>query len=350
MDVKRFLKENNLFSCVFSTTGSHVNEYFYYFTGLSKTAQVTATLILTEKDTIILTNRLEHGILRGKGKLIIIESRKDVEKALRKYCGKTIGVDFSNISVSGLARLRKLTGAKIIDMSKDLGNLRAVKSQPEIKKIKDACKITEEVLDNVGNLLKKTVTESGLALELEYAARKNGAETVAYQPIIAHEKNSALAHHIPGKTKLTKGLLLIDFGVVYEGYCSDITRAFFIGKADEKINSVYETVYKAQQAAIELAKNGSKASDVHNAANSILQTELKQKLIHSIGHGLGVEVHDYPEGINDKSKLILKRNMVITIEPGYYNTKFGGIRIEDDVVIGSRAKMLSNAPKSIIQL
>lgn len=350
MNTSSFLRENKLSSCVFSTSSNHVNENFYYFAGLSKTSQVTATLILTSKGPVILTNKLEHKIFRGKGKLVLIETRKDVEDALKKYCSKKIGTDFSYTTASRLSRIKKMAKGRVTDVSKWLGEMRAIKSVSEIKKIEEACKITEDALDGVEKLLKNAKTEQALALELEYAARKNGAEAIAYPPIVAHGKNSALAHHIPDKTKLKNGLLLIDFGVVYDGYCSDTTRVFSIGAASEKIIKIYETVHMAQQASIKLVKNGSRASDVHIAADNILQKELKQKLIHSIGHGLGVEVHDYPEVINSKSKIILKNNMVITIEPGYYNTHLGGIRIEDDVVVGNRPKLLSKAPSSIIEL
>ncbi len=350
MDTESFLKKNKLTSCVFSTFGNHINENFYYFTGLSKTSQVTATLILTSKGPVILTNRLEHKIFIGRGKNILMETAKDVGDALKRYCGKKIGIDFSYTTVARLSKIKKLAQGNTYDVSDRIGEFRSIKSLPEIKKIKDACKITEDVFDDVESLLKRAKTERELAIELEYNARKNGAEAVAYPPIVAHGKNSALAHHIPDGTKLKNGPLLIDFGVVYDGYCSDITRVFSVGKPSRRTEAVYKTVYKSQQASIKLARNGSKASDVHNAADDILRRELKQKLIHSVGHGIGLEVHDYPEGVNGESKLALRNGMVITIEPGYYEKGFGGIRIEDDIAIGNRPRLLSKAPPSIIEI
>jgi len=348
MNYKKILEELRVSSCMFSTSGSSVNENFYYFTGASKSTQVTGTVIVHKNGLVILTNRLEYKILSGKGKLIIVETRKDVENVLKKYCGSIVGVDFSSTSVERFNRIKKmLKDRKLIDVSGKIEKIRSVKSSHEIKNIKEACKITEEVLSGMEKIIKKCTTEKDVAIELEYASRKNGAEAIAYPPIVAFGVNSALPHHVPGKTKISKGLLLVDFGVVYDGYCSDLTRMFTVGRASAEVKNVYAVVYAAQQAAISEVRANAKASSVHVAANKILFTGLKQKLIHSIGHGLGIAVHDC-FAVSDRSNFTLKNGMVITVEPGYYG-KFG-LRIEDDILVSKRAKLLSKAPAEITEI
>ena len=349
MDAKKLLDNSKTSSCVFLTDGGHIDENFYYSTHLSKASQISGTVIVTREENVILTNPLEYKLLSGSGKLIIIKSRKDAEHAMKKYTGHTVGMDFSSISALRLSRMKKiLKGKKIKNISEYVGELRAIKSNAEIKKIKEACKITETALENIGKLVKKCRTEKDIALELEYVARKNGAESAAFQPIVASGKNSALPHHLPGNVKLSKGILLIDFGVVYDGYCSDLTRVFHIGKCDEKSKYIYQIVYSAQHAAMEQMNEGTNAIDVHNAADGILYKQLNQHMIHSLGHGLGIDVHDFPQSINSKS-LLLRKNMVLTAEPGYYRNGWGGIRIEDDIVVGSQ-KRLSKAPSTITEV
>ncbi len=331
---------------ILTTSEDHIDENFYYLTGLSKEKHVSATLLLNGNNKLILTNRLEHGLF--KEKKIIIEKRAQFENILRKYCHGTVGMNLSYLSVNSHTRFQKiLKGSKIVDISKELAKKREIKSAHEIRKIKTACKITSDTFDQIEKILKKARTEKELALELNYAAMKNGAEAIAFPTIIASGVNAALPHHSPTNEKIS-GLLLIDFGVVYDGYCSDMTRTFHIGKADEKAKRVYEIVYRAQTAGISKAKPNAKAKDVHNAAASIIKKELGQELIHSFGHGLGIEVHEDPL-ISSNAKTVLKNNMVITTEPGYYDKSWGGVRIEDDMVVGS-PKPITKAPAFLMEI
>lgn len=347
MDFKKILASCGVDSLVFVTDGPRVDANFYYFAGLSKAIQVTSTIIVTKKGPIAITNRLEERIFGGKK--IVIESRSEAESAMRKHTGKTIGVDYSSISAARLFHFRKfLKGRKIIDVSGKMNGIRAVKAAPELKKVREACRMTEEILNAMEKLVKRSVTEKDLADEIAHAARRNGAEDISFPPIAACGKNSAIPHHVPGNAKL-KGMLLVDFGIVHQGYCSDLTRMFYIGKADEKAKRIYGTVHSAQAAAIAAARSGAKAKDVHIAADDIIKKNFKQSMIHSVGHGLGIEVHEYP-GVSEKSPATLARSMVITIEPGYYKKGWGGVRIEDDVVVGKKAILLSKAPARISEI
>lgn len=345
MDFKKLLSEIGVDSLVFMTDGQRVDANFYYFTGLSKSIQVTSTVIVTSNGPLAITNRLEERIFSGKK--IVIENREQAENVMRKHTGKIVGVDYSSISAARLFHFRRvLGGKKTVDISAKMNEIRAVKTSGELRKVKEACRIAEDVMDGMERLAEKSRTEKNIADEIASAARRNG-EDVSFPPIVAAGKNSAIPHHVPGKAKL-KGLLLVDFGVIYGGYCSDLTRVFHMGKANEKAKQTYEIVYSAQQAAIAVAKQGAKASDVHIAADNIMKS-LGRKMIHSVGHGLGIDVHESP-AVSEKSNAVLRRNNVITIEPGYYEAGWGGVRIEDDLLIRRKPILLSKAPPSITEI
>ena len=347
MNYKKLLSDIGVDSLVFMTDGSRIDANFYYFTGLSKSIQVTSTVIITTNGPLTITNRLEERIFSGRK--IVIENRGQAENAMRKHTGKTVCVDYSSLSARRLFHFRKiLKGKRIVDISDKMGAIRGVKAQSEIKKVMEACRIAEEVAEGMEKLASLSRSEKDLADEIAHASRRNGAEDMSFPPIVAAGKNSAVAHHVPGKAKLN-GMLLVDFGAIYEGYCSDLTRMFYIGKADGRSKRIYGIIYSAQQAAIASAKEGAKASDIHRAADDILKEKLGQKMIHSVGHGLGIEVHEFP-GVSEKSNAVLKKNSIITIEPGYYKAGWGGVRIEDDIRIGKKAILLSKAPSSIIEI
>ena len=346
MDFPKILAKCGADTLVFFTDGSRVDENFYYFTGLSKTAQVTGTVIVTKSGPVVITNRLESETF--KCRKIVIQKRAEAELAMRKYNVKTVGIDFTSIAYSRLLRFKKiLKGRKIVDVSKKMESIRSVKTPRAIKNIKEACSISEELLENISGLVSKSRTEKELAAKVEYAA-KRASEGVSFPPIVAAGKNSAAPHHIPGAARL-KGILLVDFGVVYNGYSSDITRVFYAGRPDNTSRNIYKTVYMAQKASIKEIMHGAKVCDVHNAANKILESELKHKLIHSIGHGLGIAVHEFP-AFGENSKNVLAKGMVITVEPGYYKKGWGGIRIEDDILVGKKAVLLSTAPSSLTEI
>ena len=346
MDFPKILAKCGADTLVFFTDGSRVDENFYYFTGLSKTAQVTGTVIVTKSGPVVITNRLESETF--KCRKIVIQKRAEAELAMRKYNGKNVGIDFTSVAYSRLLRFKKtLKGRKIVDVSKKMESIRSVKTPREIKNIKEACSISEELLENISGLVSKSRTEKELAAKVEYAA-KRASEGVSFPPIVAAGKNSAAPHHIPGAARL-KGILLVDFGVVYNGYSSDITRVFYAGRPDNTSRNIYKTVYMAQKASIKEIMHGAKVCDVHNAANKILESELKHKLIHSIGHGLGIAVHEFP-AFGENSKNVLAKDMVVTVEPGYYKKGWGGIRIEDDILVGKKAVLLSTAPSSLTEI
>ncbi len=353
--INELLGAGKVDSILLRTDGDSIDPNFYYFSGLSKTSKSSSFLILKRsKKPILVTSILEYGGLKGNKNLHIVSynSHEALAKMFKKNLTGRVGINYSYYTLSGYKKLRKiLPGKKFVDMSGQLSKMRETKTEEEVKKISRVCKITEDVLKKVPDIARIGMTERGLADELEYIAKKMGAESLSFPSIVAVGKNTSVPHHVTGKTKLSKcKILLVDFGVVYDGYCSDLTRTFFVGHAPEKVKHVYDVVYRSQRASIKNIREGAKSSDIFKIASDILKKDLGQSLIHGLGHGIGIDVHDFPAGMSDKFNSILKENMCLTVEPGYYKGEIG-IRIEDDIVVKKNdCRLLSNAPKELVEI
>ncbi|MEM2489405.1 MAG: aminopeptidase P family protein, partial [Thermoplasmata archaeon] len=274
---------------------------------------------------------------------------------LSKYLGgkKKIGISFSSISLKEFNNLRdKFNELEFVDIENELSGLRQIKNDFEISLIKEAGKIASDVAEEIINYIKEGITENELAAKLTYLIMKNGAQDNAFTPIIAFGENSAEPHYFPGKRKLRKNdFVLLDFGAKFKKYNSDITRTYIFGKASEKQKRIYEIVREAQELGIESIMEGKTGKEVDTVVrNFIDSTEFKGLFIHSTGHGVGLAVHDHP-ALSQSSELLLKEGMVVTVEPGIYVKGFGGVRIEDDVLVKKNGReLLTSAPKEMIEI
>ncbi len=354
--IKELFSKTKCNTIIIRNFSNFSDPHFFYFTQLSRETYENNFLILNKnKKPLIICSSLEGaGIPETKNYSVkVISNNKDFVKTLKTATkSKIIGLNFEVFPLNALKRLKKiLKGKKFIDVSKELEEIRSIKTKQEIQKIQTACKITEQVFSQIKELFKPGMTELELAAELEFTAKKLGAENLSFPIIVASGKNSAVPHHNTSDKKIKKNeLILIDFGVKYKNYCSDLTRMFFSGKTPVFLNKLYSEVMEAKTSAEKELKAEKNYSLAFEKANNIIQKNLGQKLMHDIGHGLGLEVHDFPKK-NFGDKFILKKNMVLTIEPGYYNKKIAGIRIEDDYLITEKGfKKLSNAPKKILEI
>jgi Xaa-Pro aminopeptidase len=214
-----------------------------------------------------------------------------------------------------------------------------------MKDIKKACEITDKIFKKLIKYIKIFSTEVDIEKFLEEEAKSYNCK-LAFKPVIAIGKNAAEIHHIPNKTKLKNGFLVLDIGVKYKGYCSDMTRTIYLGKPTEKEKKLYNLVLNAQLTALKEAKPGVHASDVDAIARSVLQKYLKN-FVHGLGHGVGRKIHQKPY-LSPNSKDILKKNQVITIEPGLYFKNKLGIRIEDTIIVNQKIKILTKTKKELI--
>ena len=230
--------------------------------------------------------------------------------------------------------------------------LRNIKDQKEIQNIKKACTIASKCYKHILSFVKPNMKEVTIENEILRYMKQLGASKESFDTIVASGKRGALPHGAASNKRVKEGeFVTLDFGCVYKGYCSDITRSFMIGEANKEMKKIYNIVKKAQSLAIKGVKEGVKASEVDKIARDYITSKGYGKYFtHSTGHGVGIVVHD-PISISKNSDLILKENMVITIEPGIYIPNLGGIRIEDDVLVTKDgSEVLTKASKKLIKV
>lgn len=233
--------------------------------------------------------------------------------------------------------------------------LRTCKNSAEISILREAAELGSQGFDFLCSLIKEGITEIEMANELEIFWKKRGSKTVAFDPIIAFGPNSSMPHYRPGPVKLKKGnSILIDIGVNFKHYHSDMTRVVFFGRPDEKILEIFSVVHEAQKAALFACRPGVLIGELDRIARKIIEQKgYGEFFTHSLGHGIGLEIHEFPVIRNRPpfDTIELQEGMVITIEPGIYLPGIGGVRLEDSVVIVKNGyENLTNRPIEIISL
>ena len=250
---------------------------------------------------------------------------------------KSVGVEEDEISLATYKSFKAtFDGCKILTgISEILKELRAVKSADELLMIEKAQNITDAAFSHILEFISPNMTEKDVALELEFFMRKNGADGLAFDTIAVSGAASSLPHGTPSDVKLRAGFLTMDFGARYNGYCSDMTRTVCIGKADEEMRLVYNTVLKAQMTALENIRGGMTCRDADALARDVIrEAGYGANFGHSLGHGVGMYIHEAPS-ISPKANesAVLKAGNVITVEPGIYLEGKFGCRIEDMIAI-----------------
>ncbi|KKR79068.1 MAG: Peptidase M24 [Candidatus Nomurabacteria bacterium GW2011_GWA2_40_9] len=236
-----------------------------------------------------------------------------------------------------------------ITKTKLLHEVRAVKREGELASIMKAQWIAEEVLRDVLKFLKTGITEIEIAEFIKKSFVQYGAPILSFSPIVAFGKSSADIHHIPNKTKLKKGdIIMLDFGTTVNHYCSDMTRTYFWGQPNAKQKKLYLDVLEAMNRAfICIGKGEKKAKVIDKVARGFLARKYKNNFAHGLGHGVGTVIHEWPS-FKSKSEDVLPVGCVMTIEPGIYLKGFGGVRIEDMILVTKNGyKNLTNVPKDL---
>ena len=240
-------------------------------------------------------------------------------------------------------------GAELVSTGSLVENLRAVKDEDEIRLIRQSVQTCSKAFSRCLRRIRPGLKEHELAAELEHQMRRLGAQRASFETIVASGERTALPHAEPtAKPLKTNELLLIDMGAQQHGYASDMTRMLHLGRPSRKAKQLHAAVLEAQLAALDTVKDNIPASRVDRAARGVLRSHgLDRYFVHSTGHGLGLEIHEAPR-IGKGEKARLKTGMVITIEPGVYMDGFGGIRIEDTVVVtGHGCQVLTPTPKEL---
>jgi len=309
-------------------------------------------LIITKNKKFIITDKRYSDAVRKYAKdFILIESgamnfiTNEAKSFFEKLNIKILEFEENNLTVFEYKKLIKTV--KMIPL--EIDTLRLIKNENEINSIRKACGIADSAFEYILTKIKIGVSEKQIAEELIDYFRKSHAD-YSFRPIVAFGKNSTVPHHEPTNKKLTENqIVLMDFGVKINNYCSDMTRTVFFGKADEKFKNIYTTVLQAQKNAIENIKLGQKTSIIDLAARNHIKKHFED-IPHSVGHGIGLEVHEAPN-ISPNSKDKVQNGMIFSIEPGIYIRRYGGVRIEDLVLVRSgKAELISKAKRGIIAI
>ena len=269
---------------------------------------------------------------------------------LQDFAAKEILVEADSMTRADGNRLsEKLDGVTLVDSSGLVESLRAVKDANEVAIIRHSIEINERVFLQLLSELKPATTESEIGFRLEALMREHGGEGCSFDPIVATGENSALAHYRPGNLTIgDSDFLLLDWGTKYQHYASDLTRMIWFGKSPTpRMEEIYEIVLAANLAAIESVRAGVKGQDVDAVARKLIaDAGFGDQFSHSLGHGIGLEIHESPS-LSTVSETVLEPGMVITVEPGIYVAGVGGVRIEDDVLVTETGcEVLSSLPKA----
>ena len=263
-----------------------------------------------------------------------------------------VGFEEKYLSLFQLKYLKNQAKIKFLSTRDLVENLRAVKDSSEIKHLKKAAQITDLAFDYIFKNISSGQSEKEISWELEKCMRQAGASKNAWESlIVAVGEHSSMAHYLSGETKIKKrDLVLLDFGCVFEGYHSDMTRVIFLGTPNTKEVQIYNHVLQAQETGIGLLKAGVSGELVDKKVREKLEGFNKFSYRHGLGHGVGLEVHELPR-LNSLSKEKLVSGNVVTVEPGIYEPHWGGVRIEDMVLVGEkRSETLTKSAKKLSEI
>ncbi len=323
--IKKIFENADADVIVIMNGSSNIDMTFFYVTGFENGLFENSVAVLyPDGDMDVICTELEES---AGGKVHVFSSNKEKMDLIKEHAkAERIGINGMTISYRNFISIRNLfPEADFIDVGDAIRTARMVKDRTEIEIIKKACKIAAGISWEVESFLHEGMKESEVRAEIEYIMGKRGA-VPSFDTIVAFGRNSALPHYSTGEKRF-EFPVLVDFGARYKRYCSDMTRTFVSGVEQKKI---YELVGEGQEIAFDIMQEGIEARTIHDAVDKLFVKKGFEKLIHSLGHSIGLEVHD---GFSMKESVILKEGMVLTVEPGIYLKNKWGVRIEDDIIV-----------------
>lgn len=355
--VREFLNEKRLDGFLITSRADQ-----FYLTGFNG----EDGLALVTPGQVYLLSDFRFETLAGQGApwAKFIQRKKSHAEELAKLArrGKMarIGFDADCLTVAAASELRKAlrpVGTRLVQVPSVTAKLRIQKSPAEVEILREAIRIAQEAFVALRRSIRIGQTEQELASRLNYEMGRRGASGPSFPTVVAEGPNSALPHAEPGTRVVKRGsAVLFDWGARHNGYCSDLTRVLFVGRIPPRFRRLYEIVLEAQQRGIQALRVGRPIREVDQAARShIVRSGYGKRFGHALGHGLGLDIHESP-GLSARNRDPLECGMVVTVEPGIYVPGFGGVRIEDDVLItetgsddGSTrgCEVLSTLPKDL---
>lgn len=326
-------------------------ENIFYLSGF--TGGSDARLLIDAREAIILTDGryLEQAEHECPGWTIIEEKPPgwgELSRLARRI--EKLGFEAHDISYQVYSQLEQTLPSELMPQENMVEMLRAYKEPGELHRLRESARIGDEVFRELLGHIRAGASEAQLARQISFLLREKGCSKESFDTIVLAGEHAALPHGHPGQRLLAEGdMLTMDFGGFFEFYAGDMTRTVAVGKASERFQTLYRVLLDAQMAALDTVKNGVEARQVDRAARDVLQkADLESYFKHSTGHGLGLEIHEYPS-LSQRSGAVLYENMVVTIEPGIYIPGWGGIRIEDTVVVQSNGcEIITRSDKGLL--
>ena len=346
------MQQSDIADCALIT--SDINRR--YFTGMKSSAGTL--LVLKNAAYLIIDFRYierARAVAQGCEVILQAELHEQINAIFEAENVTACAVESDCMTIAQFGSLKEKLSCTLLSdgrLSRAINRLRAVKTSEEIDKIKRAQKIAEAGFEHILNYIKVGRTEKEIQLELDYFMLKNGAEALSFDTIALTGSSTSMPHGVPSERKVQSGdFVLLDFGAVYDGCHSDMTRTVAVGQPSDKMREVYDIVLAAQKNALAKIKAGMTGSACDSLARTLIKLKgYGENFGHSLGHGVGLEIHEAPTA-SHKSTDILESGMVVTVEPGIYIAGEFGVRIEDFVVIGENGcENLTNAPKELIVL
>jgi len=346
--IKEYLTELNLDA--FYITHIPNIRYLSGFSGSS------AYIIITKENNYFFTDfryqSQSHEQVKGFEIAVNFSPVVNIKEIMLNEKFSNVGFESTHLTIHQLNLLKEsLPAINFVSVPERIEQLTMIKTAEEVSKIKKACEITDKVFDKLLEIIKPGMKESEVSAEISYWHKKYGAEKDSFDPIVASGWRGALPHGMASQKVIEAGeLVTLDFGCIYEGFCSDMTRTIAVGKpkSDEMVK-IYDVVLQSQLLAVNATKAGIKTRELDSIARKYINDNgYEGKFGHGLGHGLGIEVHEMPS-VSQRMDLEIPASVVFTIEPGVYIEGLGGVRIEDDVFTKEGGcDVLNNSPKELI--
>ncbi|EQB35993.1 peptidase M24 [Virgibacillus sp. CM-4] len=326
----------------------------HYITGFTGTAGV---VIISSSDARFVTDfrYTEQASEQAKG-FQVVEHKQgidlEIQDQLQEMGITRLGFEKDHVTYRQYEQFKSVFDAELVPVSGIVESLRLIKTSDELDIMKKAAKIADDAFDHIQHYIKPGVSEIDISNELEFFMRKQGATSSSFDIIVASGERSALPHGVASDKKIQTGeLVTLDYGALYQGYCSDTTRTVAVGEISEELTKIYNTVLEAQLRGVNYIKPGVTGKEVDAVTRDyIKENGYGDYFGHSTGHGLGLEVHEGP-ALSFRNDQNLEAGMVVTVEPGIYVPAVGGCRIEDDIVVTETgSERLTHSPKELIYL
>lgn len=344
------LQKNKIDVALFFNFDEHTNPNFFYFVQ----HEVSGCLVVPQKGaTLIIASVMEAEKTRTAGFPVVVYKKSFMETLVSKVGKKKrvrVGIDESSVTLSFFSALKKgLKKIGFMNISRICENLRMIKTAQEDAYLKKACEASDEILESCMDQWHQFKTEKDVYDFLIAETQKRGL-VVSFTPIVASGSGASQPHYQSQNIPLKKGFCVIDFGVKYQGYCSDTTRTIYVGEPTRQERELYELVLQAQEKGVMQARIGTKGiktfGDLHNQCEKDLGAYAKY-FVHSLGHGVGVQIHESPP-VSKRSTIPLQNGIAFTIEPGVYLSGKVGIRIEDTLIMkNGKAELLTKISKKL---